>query len=157
MSLFYSVVLIQIGTECLRNKNGYSPIYKCLFIFLKSAIFFFNFFIYQNKSIFSNNTAVIESETDNLKKFAQITMANIERVFKSEYLICTCSVAINLATSLDSPSYLLNHFAVPFLANICTVLYSLFFTSIAALLQAMLQANTESFRYGLIEVRNRAV
>ena len=38
-----------------------------------------------------------------------------------------------------------------------TVPYPLIFTPIAALLQSVLQANSEAFRNGLVETMNRAV
>ena len=77
--------------------------------------------------------------------------------FKSEYLFRTCSVATNLVTSLDFHSNLMCFYVVPSLANYGTVSYSPIFTPLAALLQAMLQANTEPIRNGQVEMRNRAV
>ena len=59
-----------------------------------------------------------------------------ERDFKSEYLICRCSVATNLVTSLELHSDLC-FYAMPFLANYGTVPFSPILTPIAALLQAV--------------------
>ena len=75
---------------------------------------------------------------------------------KSEDLFRTCSFATDLVTSLEflSDQYFS---AVPFLANNGTVLCSLIFTRIAALLQAVLQDNTEPFWNGLVEMRNRTI
>ena len=61
---------MQIGAEPLRNKNGYSPNSTRLFTFFRAAIFVINLCTYQNKSIFSKITAVIESRIDNAKDFA---------------------------------------------------------------------------------------
>ena len=96
------------------------------------------------------------SEIDNVNKFPLINTAIIERGFKSEYSFLTFSVATNLVTSLELHSNLY-YYAVPFLANYGTVPYSLILTPIAALLQAVLQENTEPFRNGLVEMRNRTV
>ena len=75
---------------------------------------------------------------------------------ESEYLLRTYSGATNLETSLQFQSDLC-YYAVPFLANYGTVPYSLIFTPIAVLLQAVLQENTEPFRNGLVEMRKRTV
>ena len=112
--------------------------------------------IYQYKFTFQKYCAVIVSEIDNVNIFALITTAFIERDFKSEYLFRTCCVATNLVTSLEFHSDLC-YYAVPFLANYGTVPYSLFFTSIAALLQAVLEENMEPFRNGPVEMRNKTV
>ena len=101
-------------------------------------------FINTNPS-FKKNSAVIVSEIDNFNKFALITTASIERDFRSEYLFRTCSVATSLVTSLEFHSDLCEY-AVPFLTNYGKVPYSLIFNPIAALLQAVLQKNTEPFR-----------
>ena len=101
-------------------------------------------------------SAVIVSEIDNVNKFALIKTANIERHFKTEYLFGTSSVAINLVASVEFLSELCC-FAVPFLANYGTVPYSLVSTPVAALLQAVLQENTEPFWNSLVELRNRTV
>ena len=76
---------------------------------------------------FRKISAVILNEIDNVKGFALITIAIIERDFKSEYLFCTCSVATNLVTSLQFHSDLCNY-VVPFLANYGIVPHSLIFT-----------------------------
>ena len=83
----------------------------------------------------------------------KLQLQYIELEFKSEYLIRTCSVATDLMTSHQFHSNLC-FYAVPFLANYGTIPYSLFFTPIAALLQAVLQTKTEAFRNGLVETRN---
>ena len=75
---------------------------------------------------------------------------------KTEYLFRTCSVATDLVTSLQFLSNLCNY-DVPFLGNYGKIPYSLIFTPIAALLQAVLQANTELLRNGLVRTRNRTV
>ena len=105
---------------------------------------------------FQENSAVVVSEIDNVNQFALITTANIERDFRSEYLFRTSSLATNLVTSLEFHSDLC-FYAAPFLANYGLVPYSLILTPIAALLQAMLQENTEPFRNGLVEMRNSTV
>ena len=100
-------------------------------------------------------SAVIVSEIDNVK----IATTIIEREFKREYLFRTCSylvIATNLVTSLEFHSDLC-YYAVPFLTKYGTIPYSLIFTPIAALLRAVLQMNTEPFRNGLVETRNRTV
>ena len=77
--------------------------------------------------------------------------------FKNEYLFPTCSVATDLVTLHQFHSDLC-YYAVPFLlVNYRTIPYSLIFTPIATLLQAVLQANTEPFRNGLVETRNWTV
>ena len=101
-------------------------------------------------------SAVIVSEIDNVNKFALITTVIIDSDFKSEYLFRTCSAATDLVTSLEFHSGFW-YFAVPFLANYGTVLYSLILTPIAALLQAVLQEKTEPFRNGLVKMRDRTV
>ena len=103
---------------------------------------------------FQKTSAAIVSEIDNVSKFALITTAIIERNFNSEYLFRTSSVNTNLVTSLQLHSNLC-YFALPFLANCGTVPFSLIFTPIAALLQAVLQENTELLRNGLVEMRNK--
>ena len=100
--------------------------------------------------------AVIVSEIDNVNKFALLKTANIERHFKSEYLFRTSSVATNLVASVEFFSELCS-FAVPFLANYGTAPYSLGFNPVAALLQAVLQENTEPFWNSLVEMRNKTV
>ena len=84
--------------------------------------------------------------------------------FKSEYLFRTCSVAISLVTSPLISFRLLGYYAVPAVLKICAVLpkygavlYSPIFTPITALLQAVLQANTETFQNDLVETRKRAI
>ena len=67
-----------------------------------------------------------------------------------------CSVATDLVTWHQFHSSLCYN-AVPFLANYGTIAYSLIFTPIVALLQAVLQANTEPFRNGLVERRNKTL
>ena len=62
----------------------------------------------------------------------------------------TCSVVTNLVTLLEF-LFDLCHFVKPFKANYGTRPYSLIFTTIAALLQARLQGNTEPFRNGLLK------
>ena len=64
--------------------------------------------------------------------------------------------ATHLVTLLQFHSNLY-YYAVPFLANYGTIPYSLLFTLIAALLQAVLQMNTEPFRNGLVETTNRTI
>ena len=59
-----------------------------------------------------------------------------------------------MVTSLDFHSDLY-YYTVPFLTNYGTVPYSLFLTAITALLQAVLQENTEALRNGLVEMKNR--
>ena len=68
--MYYSCVLIGVGTEPLRHKNEYSPKSTRLFIFLKRAIFVINLGIYQYKSTFSTISAVIDSEIENVNEFA---------------------------------------------------------------------------------------
>ena len=81
-------------------------------------------------------------------KFIKLELQYIELDFESDYLFRTCSVATDLVTSYQFHSNLCDY-AVPFLlANYRTVPYSLIFTPIAALLQAVLPANTEPFRNG---------
>ena len=80
----------------------------------------------------------------------------MERDFKSEFLFCTCSVPTKLVTSLQFHSDLC-YYAVPFLAKYGTVPYSLILTPIAALLQAVLQENTQPFWDGLPEMWNRTL
>ena len=101
-------------------------------------------------------SAVVVSEIDNVNIFALVITAIIELDFKSEYLFPTSSVANNLVTLLEFLSDLC-FYAVPFLANYKTVAYSLIFTPIAALLQTVVQNNTEPFRNGLVEMTNRTV
>ena len=74
----------------------------------------------------------------------KLQLQYIELDFKSEYLFRTCPVATDLVTSHQfHSSFNLCYYAVPFLlANYGTIPYSLIFTPIAALLQAVLQANT---------------
>ena len=81
---------------------------------------------------FSKISELIESEIDNVKKFPKISTGNIERDFKRNYLVRTCSVATNRMKSLDFYADLCYH-DVPFLDNYRTVLYSLIFTPIEAL------------------------
>ena len=85
-----------------------------------------------------------------------ITTAVYRASLKSEYLFRTCSAATNLVTSLQFHANLCSY-AVPFLANYGTIPNPLIFTHIAALLQAVLQMNTEPFWNGLVETRNRTV
>ena len=86
----------------------------------------------------------------------KLTTAIIEREIKSEYLFRTYSVATNTVTSLEFHSDLC-YYAAPLLANYGTVPYSLILTLIGALLQAVLQENTEPFQNGLVKMRNRTV
>ena len=108
------------------------------------------------KSLFQKSSAVIVSETDNVNNFALITSAIIERDFKYEFLFRTCSVANNPVTSIEFPSGLC-FYAVLFQANYGTVPYSVIFTAVTALLQAVLHENTEPFRKNLLETRNSTV
>ena len=101
--------------------------------------------------LFQKISAVIVSEIDSVNKFALIITTIIERDFKSEYLICTCSVATDLVTSVEFNSDLC-YYAVPFLANHGTAPYSLILTPIATLLQ-----KTERFRNGMVEMGNMAI
>ena len=105
---------------------------------------------------FEKISAVSVNENDKVKKIALQRNAIIERDFKSEHLFRTCSVATNLVTSLEFHSNL-SYYIVPLLANYGTVPYSLVFTPIAVQLQAVLQENTEPFRNGRVERRNRTV
>ena len=91
-----------------------------------------------------------------MKKIVLITTTIIERDFKSEYLFRTCSVVSNLVTSLEFHSDLC-YYAVRFLANYGRVPYSLNLTLVAALQQAVLHEDTDPFRKGLVEMRNRTV
>ena len=83
------------------------------------------------KQPFQKISAIFVSEVDNVKKFAEITTAVIERDFKSEFFLRTRSVATNLMTSLEFHSDL-SYYAVPFLPN-NGVPYSLLLTPIAVL------------------------
>ena len=106
--------------------------------------------------LFRTKSTVIVDENDNVNKLALITTAIIERDVTSEYFFRTCSVATNLVTSVELHSDLC-YYAVPFLANYGTVPYSLIFTPIAALLQAVVQENKEPFQNGQEEMKNRTV
>ena len=88
------------------------------------------------------------------KSLIKLPLQYKELDFKNEFLFRTCSVAIHLVTSHQFHSDLC-YYAVPFLlANYGAIPCSLIFTPIAALLQAVLQANTEPFPNGLVETRN---
>ena len=74
--------------------------------------------------------------------------------FKSEDLFRTCSVATDLVALHHFYSNLC-YYAVPFLlANYGTIPYSLIFTPMAALLQAVLQAIMEPFQNGRVGTKN---
>ena len=104
---------------------------------------------------FQKSSAVIVSEIDNVKKVALITTATIEHDLKSGCFFRTCSVATSLVTSLEFDSHLF-FYAVLLPANYETVPWSLIPTPKAALPQAVLQENTETFRNSLVEM-NRTV
>ena len=80
----------------------------------------------------------------------------VEPDFKSEILLRRCSVATNLVTSHQFHSNLC-FYAVPLLDNYGMIPYSLIFTPIATLLQAVLQANTQPFRNGSVETKTWSV
>ena len=86
----------------------------------------------------------------------KLQLQYIELDFKSEYLLRTCSVATHLVNSHQFHSNLCFS-SVLLLANYGTIPYCISFTPIAALLQAVLQANMEPFRNGLVERRNWTV
>ena len=86
----------------------------------------------------------------------KLQLRYIDLDFKSECLFRTCCVATDLLTSHQFHSNLC-FYAVPFMASYRTIPYSLFFTPIAALLQAVLQANAEPLGNGLVETRNLTV
>ena len=81
----------------------------------------------------------------------------IELDFKSGNLFLKCSVATDLVTSHQFHSSVCYHAVLFLLANYGAIPYSLIFTPIAALLQAVLQAIMEPFRNGLVETRNWTV
>ena len=104
--------------------------------------------------LFHKISAVIGIELENVNQLTLKATAFIELDFRSEYLFRTCSVATNLVTSLEFHSDL-SYYATQFPANYGTFPYSLVFTPIAALLQAVLQEGTEPFRNGPVVMRNR--
>ena len=77
--------------------------------------------------------------------------------FNSEYLFPTYSVGTNPLTSLSIPFQFAALLCCVVLANYGTVPYSLFSFVSAALLQAVLQANTERFLNELVKLRNQLV
>ena len=76
---------------------------------------------------------------------------------KIEYLIRTCSVATDLVTLLNTQFQSAVLLRCVVLAKYGTVLYSLISFISAALLQTVLQANTEPFGNALINLRNQSV
>ena len=74
--------------------------------------------------------------------------------FKSEYFFRTCYQSVDITQEFIPNAVLL---CCADLAKYGTVPYSTIFTPITALLQAVLQANTELFRNDLVKTRNRAV
>ena len=91
-----------------------------------------------------------------IHKFVLIKTVIRERDFKSEYFCGMCAVATNPVTTLEIHSDFC-YYALPFIANYGRVPYPLIFNPIAALLQEVLQENTEPFGNGLLEMRNTTV
>ena len=75
---------------------------------------------------------------------------------KSEFLFRTGSIETNLVTSLQFLSNLC-YYALRILTKYGAIPCSLIFTLIAALLKAVLHMNTQPFRKGRVETRNRTL
>ena len=75
----------------------------------------------------------------------------LQNDFKSDYLFLMCSVATSAVTSLSSPIQIAVLVYCDVLADFGAVPYSLISFISAALLQALLQVNTEPFRNAFSE------
>ena len=104
--------------------------------------------------LFKSSVQKVLGEIRNVNSFPKCLQLHYKELdIKSEYLFRKCSVATDLVTSHQIHSNLC-YYAVLFLANYVTSPYSIFFTPIAALLQAVLQANAEPSGIGVVETRN---
>ena len=103
MHMQYSGVLIQVGTELLRNRRMFTYSFFSNYIFDRCK--FCNQYMYLlKKSTFSTTRAVINIEIDNVIEFGKEQLQNIERDFKSEFLFRANSIATILVTSIEFQS-----------------------------------------------------
>ena len=143
------------GRNYYGTKRIFTRVYVPSKIYFGSAVYFNYLCTNHTNPPFQNFSGVKAKLTMSIS-LIKLQLQHIELDFKSEYLFRTFSVATDLVTSHQFHSKLC-YYAVPFLANYGAIPYSLIFTSIAALRQAVVQANTEPFRNGLVEKKSRTV
>ena len=138
-------VLVQIGTELLQNKTNSHPS-QCPWYNLLWRCHFYWIFVYW----WDNYTFWKLQCSNSVRKWHcqsfcldWLQLQCIEFDLKVNNFFHTCSVATDLVTSLQFHSHFCYYAAVPFPAIYGPVPESLCLTSIAALLQALLQLNTE--------------